>query len=35
MPDVAQIEYNAVAQFAIADALTDLTQFGAGDQSRA
>lgn len=31
VPDVAQVEYYALPQFAIGNALTDLDQFGAGD----
>lgn len=32
-PDVAQIEYYAIPQFALSNALTDLTAYGAGDYS--
>lgn len=31
VPDIAQVEYSALAQFTIIDALADLTQFGAGE----
>lgn len=31
VPDVAQLEYYALPQFALSEAVTDLAQFGAGD----
>ncbi|MFJ3405415.1 ABC transporter substrate-binding protein [Promicromonospora sp. NPDC090134] len=34
VPDIAQVEYHALPQFTIADALADLTPYGAGDLGR-